>query len=285
MIKNAIISTAELEMVLDNPDWVVVDCRFDLQDSDWGYHTYLAGHIPFANYAHLDYDLSGKITQSTGRHPLPIETDFSKALSNWGIEPSTNVVVYDSNGGAFAARLWWMLCMIHHPSVYVLNGGIPKWEKEGRKLQSGSWPKASKNYGPVIYDPNMYATTAEVCKLLSKHNALLIDARSPERYRGEIEPIDTLAGHIPSALNRFHGLNLESDGTFKTPSVLWTEFSDLFQQFSSKDTIVYCGSGVTSCHHLLAMRITGFEEGRVYIGSWSEWIRDPNRPRLPDNQY
>jgi len=282
MIENAILSTDELESHLGSPNWVIVDCRFDLANPDWGFQVYLESHIPGAVFAHLNNDLSGQITPSTGRHPLPDGNYFSLKLGEWGITPGTHVVVYDANGGAFAARMWWMLRMIHHPSAYVLEGGFPKWQNESRQIQSRCNQKGNLNYGKVEFDRNMFATSEDIVSLLDNPDILIIDARSAERYIGENEPIDPIAGHIPSAVNRFHGLNLQPDGTFKSPTTLLAEFNELLHDVPSQNTIVYCGSGVTSCHHMLAMRISGLSEGQVYIGSWSEWIRDSNHPRFPE---
>jgi len=281
MNKSPLLSSKELEHYLFNPDWVVVDCRFDLSSPEWGYAAYVENHIPNSVYAHLNKDLSGATNPMSGRHPLPNPSDFAKKLGSWGISPSSRVVVYDSNGGAFAVRLWWMLKMIHHDTVYVLDGGYPKWKSEGRMIQTEHHQNPLRSYDEIEFDPQLFATSSDVLRAIKDQQITIIDARTPERYRGEIEPIDPIAGRIPSAINRFHGLNLKADGTFKTTAQLLGEFNDLLQQNLSQNSIVYCGSGVTSCHHLLAMQVAGLPTGRVYIGSWSEWIKDSDRPRIP----
>ena len=281
MNNGPLLSSKELEQYLGNPDWVIIDCRFDLSSPEWGYGVFIENHVLGSVYAHLNKDLSGATSPSSGRHPLPSPDDFAKKLGSWGISPSSRVVVYDSNGGAFAARLWWMLKMIHHDSVYVLDGGYPKWKGENHPIQAGLHQNPPGDYDEIKFDPQMVATSSDVMQAINDQRNTIIDARTPERYRGEIEPIDPIAGHIPSAINRFHGLNLQPEGSFKTTTQLLAEFNELLQQNTSINTIVYCGSGVTSCHHMLAMQIAGLPAGRVYIGSWSEWIKDPDRPRIP----
>lgn len=276
-----LLSTQELENRLHDPNLVIVDARFDLSNPEWGQAVYLESHIPGAIYMDLNRDLSGRITPETGRHPLPSAEEFAMCLGSLGISRESEVVVYDSNGGAFADRLWWMLRMIHHPVVQVLDGSFTKWQHEERPLSSGLEERDYSNYPVIEFDPKLYASTTDVLDAINQPDYLIIDARSPERYRGEVEPIDPVAGHIPSAVNRFHGLNLRSDGTLKDPEILREEFMSLIGDHDPSKVIIYCGSGVTSIHHLLAMEYAGLPAARVYIGSWSEWIRDPSRPRIP----
>lgn len=276
-----LLSTQELENSLHNPNLVIVDARFDLANPDWGQMVYLESHIPGAIYMNLNRDLSGRVTTETGRHPLPSAEDFARRLGCLGVSRDSEVVVYDSNGGAFADRLWWMLRMVGHPKVRVLDGSFQKWQRESRPLSSGLETRESTHYPVIEFNPSMFATATEVLNAVNQPNFLIIDARAPERYRGEVEPIDPIAGHIPSAVNRFHGLNLRPDGTLIDKEKLRSEFSALIGDRDPANVIIYCGSGVTSIHHLLAMEYAGLPTGRVYIGSWSEWIRDPSRPRIP----
>lgn len=266
-----------LHQNLTNPFWVIIDCRFDLADPDWGFQDYNRGHIPGAVYAHLDHDLSGPRTASNGRHPLPDPTIFRETLGRLGVNSNKQVVAYDTTGGSFAARLWWMLKYYGHSHVAVLNGGFQAWAASNYPAESGS----RTNQGTIFTgepDPSMLVPTAEMDLLSKGGQTTLIDARAPERYRGEVEPLDPVAGHIPGAVNRFHQDNLGPDGLFLPPETLKSEFLSLLRPSPPAHAVVYCGSGVTSCHHLLAMQAAGLPMARLYAGSWSEWIRDPHRP-------
>ena len=278
MIFPHLITTSQLAE-FRKPDWVIIDCRFDLSKPDWGFLNYLEGHLPDAIYAHLDKDLSGKVTRQTGRHPLPEPDIFSNKLTSWGIQKDTQVVVYDTTGGSFAVRLWWMLRYYGHLQVALLDGGFPLWLREKRPTQTGAYHPnpASAPFVPSFH-PEMLVSADEVERIRQDPVYLLIDARSPQRFSGEIEPIDSVAGHIPGAFNRFHGKNLNHEGVFKSTSILQVEFARLLKNTPPENVVVYCGSGVTSCHHLLAMEIAGLKGARLFVGSWSEWIRDPNRP-------
>lgn len=279
MSNRPIISTEELALHIGAPDWKIFDCRFDLLQPELGKEQYLQGHIPGALFMDLNKDLSNPVTVTSGRHPLPAASTFIEKLSNAGVTSTTNVVVYDAHGGAYASRLWYMLRLLHHEMVFVLDGGIQKWQRENRHLESGeAREQVAVTYGVQPFDQNLIATEADVLAAIESQNSILIDARSPERYRGESEPIDPVAGHIPTATNRFHGENLNPDGTFKAPEILQAELTLLLGPHPTKDTIVYCGSGVTSCHHILAMRIARLPAGKVYIGSWSEWIKNSENP-------
>jgi len=274
-----IISTDELENNLNQPEWVIIDCRFNLLKRDWGIQDYQISHIPGALYAHLDNDLSGSIGLKTGRHPLPGSRNFYSTLSNWGISSSKQVVVYDTTGGSIAVRLWWLLKFYQHQLVAVLNGGFYKWIRENRPTRPGiENPKESCELLMKKANLDMLITTRDLESIYYDPKYRLIDARAPERYQGKIELIDPVAGHIPGALNRFHEDNLGSDGTFKSIDQLNKEFSLLLGETPANNVIVYCGSGVTSCHHLLALEMIGKPGARLYAGSWSEWIRDKNHP-------
>lgn len=275
-----IISTEALSNHLNDPDWVIIDCRFDLAKPDWGFTSYQEAHIPGAGYAHLDHDLAGPVTPQTGRHPLPDVSEMAGRLGYWGIRQDTQVVVYDTAGGAFAGRLWWLLRFLGHPRAAVLDGGFQKWQRESRLVNSGV-----ERREPVIFTPqpdwSMVVFAGDVERIRQDPAYRLVDARSAERYRGEKEPIDPVAGHIPGAVNRFHGQNLTPEGVFLPPEKLRAEFEALVGNTPSENVVVYCGSGVTSIHHILAMQLTGLPGARLYVGSWSEWIRDPKRAKDP----
>lgn len=255
--------------------WRIIDCRFSLDNSDRGYQDYLTSHIPGALYAHLNNDLSGPvIAQKTGRHPLPDIATFVDKLNSWGIDRQTQVVVYDDNTGAFAGRLWWLLRWLGHEKVAVLNGGWAHWVKH--------YPtdKHIPNYSPARFKatlhPEKMVEAAFVLSAITAHTHTLLDARNIERYRGEQEPIDPIAGHIPTAICIPFAENLTADGLFKSPA----EIANRFKQWKRENTpvICYCGSGVTATHNILAMVYAGLEEPQLYAGSWSEWITDPTRP-------
>ena len=279
---NTLVSIEMLTGHLNDPNWQVFDCRFDLADTDWGFANYQLGHIPGAVYAHLNDDLSGQVTPETGRHPLPEPRIFASKLAKWGIVPGKQVVVYDQGGGAFASRLWWMLRAIGHNGAALLDGGLPKWINDNHPLSKGiEFPQSHSIALPdVSFDPHLWVKTEEVSNFIRSPHNLLIDARAPERFNGEVEPIDLVAGHIPGAINRFYGLDLNPDGTFKSPEVLREEFLALLKGIPPENTIIYCGSGVTSCHLAAAMEMAGLKGARLYAGSWSEWIRDPGRPKV-----
>lgn len=262
---------------IDNPNWVIVDCRFDLANPGWGFADYQQGHIPGAVYAHLDHDLSGPRTLSNGRHPLPDRQTFTETLGRLGIDSSRQVVVYDTSGGSFAVRLWWMLKYYGHARVAVLNSGFSSWTARGYPVTGGNSTNPKRVFTGTP-DPTMVISTAEMEKIVADPRSILIDARAPERFRGDVEPLDKVAGHIPGAINRFHQLNLDTNGLWLAPDTLKSEFRALLGGNPSAQAIVYCGSGVTSCHHLLAMEVAGLPMARLYAGSWSEWIRDPQHP-------
>ena len=272
-----LISISELENHLGNPDWVIVDCRFDLADPTKGESEYRLGHIPGAVYAHQDRDLASPITPESGRHPLPDEETFIETLRGWGVTNASQVVVYDATNGGMAARLWFLLKYYGHEAVAMLDGNLPLWLAENRPLEAGDKRNPRGDfYGEARKE--MVVSTADVKTMLGDQNILLIDSRSPERYRGEVEPIDPVAGRIPGAVNRFFGENIKPSGLFKTPEILKREFEGLLGGVKPLNAVFYCGSGPTSCHNLLAMVHAGLPMPRDYAGSWSEWIRDPSNP-------
>jgi len=260
-------------------DWVIVDSRHDLTNPDWGFQDYQRAHIPGAVFAHLDHDLASPITPKTGRHPMPTPDQFRQKLENWGIHRASQVVVYDTSGGGFAARLWWMLRLIDHKVVALLDGGLAAWEAAGLPTKSGIETRSPTQWeNPIQFNSAMIVDANEVERIRLDPAYRLIDARAPERYSGEVEFIDPIAGHIPGAINRYHGQNLRPDGTLKPLELLRQEFDELLDKISPENTVLYCGSGVTSCHHLIAMEAVGLPGARIYVGSWSEWIRNPDHP-------
>jgi len=274
-----LISTSQLAQLMGDENLVIVDCRFDLLNPDWGFEDYQLAHIPGAFYTHLNNDLAGPITPYAGRHPLPDQDEFVRKLNSWGINQKSQLVAYDISGGAFAARLWWMLKYYGHEQVAIMDGGLSKWIRDGYPISTGvELPKESNAPFKPKIDPTRVVSTSDIERFRLNSSFLLIDARAPQRFRGKFEPIDPVAGHIPGAINRFHADNLSPDGTMKPAEILKSEFEALLQNIPPDKAIVYCGSGVTSCHHLLAMELAGLKGARLYAGSWSEWIRDPAHP-------
>jgi thiosulfate/3-mercaptopyruvate sulfurtransferase len=284
MSYHTVIQVAELRRRLDNvaPGLAalsVIDCRFDLAKPTAGRLQYLAGHIPGARYADLNEDLAAPITPQSGRHPLPQPLQFAATLARLGIERATQVVAYDAANGAFAARLWWMLRAWGHPEVAVLDGGYPAWTAAGAATQTGeAVPQSGGLLEPPTIDAWPVASAAEVAKLLRDPRRLLVDARAAERYAGSVEPIDAVAGHVPGAENHPFSSNLGSDGRFLGPEELRRRWQARLGSREPATAIAMCGSGVTACHNLLALEIAGLPGATLYAGSWSEWIRDPQRP-------
>jgi thiosulfate/3-mercaptopyruvate sulfurtransferase len=256
-------------------EWRAFDCRHDLMKPDLGEQQYREAHIPGALFARMERDLSGPKTGKNGRHPLPDPATFVAWLGKQGLKKDDQVVCYDAANGSTAARLWWMLRWVGHKNVAVLDGGISKWLKEGRPVDA-IVPKPK----PVNYALKQPSGTVDARAIqASLKNLFLLDARAPVRWRGEQEPIDPVAGRIPGARNRFNADNVQPDGTFKPASQLKTEFEAILKNQESGEVIHYCGSGVAACHNLLAMEVAGLSGGKLYPGSWSEWIADPSRPR------
>ena len=275
MTYSTLISAETLHQNLNHPDWVIVDCRFSLANTESGSFAYRHGHIPNGHYAHLDHDLSSAITDFTGRHPLPDFRVLTQKLGAWGISNHSQVVVYDDAGGVFAGRLWWLLRWLGHENVAVLNGGIQHWQKSYDVTTVLPHVKAT-TFRPYL-DNSLWLNARQVQNALARKTICLIDARMPERYRGEVEPIDPVAGHITHALNRAFQLNLDAQGLFLSPEKLRTEFNALIGKIAPENVVHYCGSGVKASHNLLAMEYEGLNGSKLYAGSWSEWIRDKNR--------
>lgn len=276
MAFTTLISAKKLERNLQNPSWVIFDCRSHLTDHDAGLKAYLEGHIPNAIFCNLEKDLSSPITKKSGRHPLPDFDEFIKKLGNWGVDNQTQVIVYDDIGGAFAVRLWWQLRTFGHKKVALLNGGIPHWTNEGKTLSKDLPVITAKTFTAVI-DKTTWLSTNDILKNLETKEYTILDARTPERYRGESEPIDPVAGRIPDSINHAFQLNLDNEGLFLNADKLRQQFDSLLTQPAEK-VVHLCGSGVTACHNMLAMEIAGLKGSKLYAGSWSEWIRDENRP-------
>jgi thiosulfate/3-mercaptopyruvate sulfurtransferase len=277
MSYTTLISADALKTQIDRPDWIVVDCRFSLADTKLGAKNYRHGHLPNARYAHLDKDLSSAITSRTGRHPLPDFRALAQKLGHWGIDNRSQVVVYDDAGGAFAGRLWWLLRTLGHDKVAVLDGGIKAWRKKGYPVTTALPAVKPRNFRPYPQDAS-WLTAEQVQNGLASRSICLVDARAPERYRGEAEPIDPVAGHVKGALNRPFQANLTASGEFLPAEQLRRQFQALTGDLPPEQIVHMCGSGVTACHNLLAMEHAGLKGSKLYAGSWSEWIRNKNRP-------
>ncbi|WP_432472430.1 sulfurtransferase [Amphritea sp. HPY] len=277
-----LISAEQLSSLIDSAaeNLLVLDCRFNLMDTALGARLYGNGHIPGARYIDLDNDLSSPITPLTGRHPLPDFTALANTLARSGVNPGSQVVVYDDCGGAMAGRAWWLLRVMGHEAVAVLDGGFPAWSGAGLSATTLVPEPQAGNFS-AKRDQEMIVTLEQLTEVASENT--LVDARTPERFRGEQEPIDPVAGHIPGAINRPLQLNLNVDGCFKSAAQLKQEWSELLSNTSADQVIHYCGSGVTACHNYLAMEIAGLSGSRIYAGSWSEWIRNSQRPVATGN--
>ena len=253
----------------------IIDCSFDLADVAAGERAFAAGHLPGAVYANLDHDLAGPKTGRNGRHPLPARADWAATLARLGVTPARAVVVYDAQGGMYAARAWWMLLWAGHRSVSVLDGGIAAWKAAGGALEAGAVAPVSAPMAYPLGDSLVASVDADAL-LKSLGRVTLLDARAGERYRGEVEPLDKRAGHIPGARSRFFKDNLDPQGRFRPAA----ELRAAFEAFGAAPAQVVhqCGSGVTACHNLLAMEVAGLSGSALYPGSWSEWSADPARP-------
>lgn len=276
MAYHTLISAATLAEQLDQPDWLIFDCRFSLADSAAGCKAYRQGHIPGARYADLNQDLSSPVKSYTGRHPLPDFTTLAKKLGQWGVSSRSQVVVYDDAGGAFAGRMWWLLRCMGHDKVAVLDGGLRQWQKLNLPLTT-ALPKLTSNSFRSYLDNRQWLTAHQVEDGLARRCITLIDARTPERFNGLQEPIDPVAGHVPKAINRPFQANLDKDGLFLPAEQLKSQFQQLTGSRPAEQVVHMCGSGVTGCHNLLAMEAAGLNGSKLYAGSWSEWIVDPNR--------
>jgi len=261
---------------LDDPAWVVVDCRFTLTKPEAGRQAYEIGHIPGARYAHLEADLSSRLTPTSGRHPLPDPARLAMRLGSWGIDASKQVVVYDDTFGAMAARLWWLLRWLGHDAVALLDGGLPRWQRAGLPVTK-DLPAIVPAEFIVRMNHSLLADVAEV-ERAAADGLLVLDARAEERFTGEIEPLDRVAGHVPGARNAPYDDNLDLSGEFSSDEALREHYGALLGRTPPEKVIHMCGSGVTACHNILAMEHAGLRGARLFAGSWSEWIASPDRP-------
>ncbi len=279
MSYTTLISVTELQPHLDDPAFVILDCRGELTDPHAGAAAFALGHLPGAQHADSDVHLSdkspGKDGSFRGRHPLPSPERFIQTLRHWGVHPHSQVIVYDGHGGMFASRVWWMLRWVGHAEVALLDGGLPAWQAAGGAITS---ELITKPPGSITLQVALVRTVSadDVLANLDTKKAIVLDARANDRFLGENETIDPVAGHIPGARNRMFKDNLQPDGCFKPAEVLRAEFSALIR--NPESTIAQCGSGISACHNLLAMEIAGLPGAALYPGSWSEWSSDPSRP-------
>lgn len=280
-MSNTLIGAADLHRALaqaGRDDIVVLDCGFDLTDPQAGRRQYEAGHLPGAVYVHLDDTLSGVKTGKNGRHPLPDRAGFARAMAALGIGSQTQVVAYDNAGGMFAARLWWLLRWIGHDAVAVLDGGVAAWTAAGYPLTTEAPPQRAAGQLPVGDSLQPTIDYPQLRQALNAGKHVVLDARAPDRYRGENETLDAVGGHIPGARNRFFRDNLAPDGRFLSPEQLRQDFTSRMNGRAPAYVINQCGSGVTACHNLLAMKVAGLTGAALYPGSWSEWSAQADAP-------
>jgi thiosulfate/3-mercaptopyruvate sulfurtransferase len=272
---NPLISASQLqELFVNGENILLCDCRFDLTLASAGQKAYTTGHIQSAIYVDLENDLSGTKTGTNGRHPLPTPDNWATIRQRLGIDSDTFVIAYDSQGSVFASRLWWMLKAIGHDKVQVLDGGLESWKGQISTTIHATSP-LEKRPKPMDYD--RLVLVDDILENLASKRRTVIDARSADRFHGQNETLDPVAGHIPGSLNRFYKFNLEGS-KFKSPEILRKEYSELLGNVQATDVIHQCGSGVTACHNLLAMEYARLCDSHLYAGSWSEWCADPKRP-------
>jgi thiosulfate/3-mercaptopyruvate sulfurtransferase len=272
-----LIAAEALAERLDDPQLAIFDCRFDLARPDSGRERYEDEHLPGAVYADLNRDLSAPVSSVSGRHPLPEPGDFAARLRAWGVNCDSTVVAYDDGNAMYASRLWWMMRWVGHERVAVLDGGLRRWMQLGLPLDDAIPTRPPGDFVARLR-PELVVDVAQVASASADGSLQILDARAPERYRGEVEPIDAVAGHVPGAVNHPFTLSLAADGRFRPASELRAALGDALGGRGAPDTVAMCGSGVTACHLLLAMEVAGLHGGRLYPGSWSEWSRDPARP-------
>ena len=282
MAFTTLINSETLAAHLADPAFATIDCRYSLDDEKWGEREYVARHVPGAVYAHLGHDLAGTRTGRNGRHPLPDAAVLRRTFGRLGISREVQVVAYDQDTGMYASRLWWLLRWLGHDAVAVLDGGFTRWLAQGRPTSAGEETRAAREFTGSPRS-EMSVGADEVAKLLKNRGWRLVDARAPERYRGDTEPIDKVAGHIPGASNHFFKWNLDEGGAFRSPEELRHRLQAALGEVPPEHVVCYCGSGVTACHNLLALEHAGLRGAKLYPGSWSEWSSDPSRPMEKGN--
>lgn len=273
---STIVGVADVAAHINDPQWRVFDCRHDLARPQAGEQAYREGHLPGAQFLHLDRDLSGPRTGTNGRHPLPDAATLAATLARCGVSNNTQVVAYDDAGSMYAVRLWWLLRWLGHDRVAVLDGGLPAWQRAGQPPTTDA-PAVR----PTVFHWRPRETPVDAAYLqihLTDPHLLLLDARGADRFRGENETLDPVAGHIPGAMNRPFRMNLNPDGSFKPAGELRRELTELLRDRPATNVVAYCGSGVTACHNLLALELAGLHGARLYAGSWSDWCSDARRP-------
>ena len=270
---NTLIDPKILHERLGHPGWSIIDCQYDLASKDAGRQAYLAEHLPGAVYADLHKALSSEPVTDCGRHPVPAREVLEERFSAMGISNHKQVVAYDNSGGAFAARLWWLLNYTGHARVAVLDGGLGAWKQAGFELEHNNHKHCARGSFKASINPRALVKLDEAQSV-----ARLIDSREPERYAGEVEPIDPVAGHIPGAVNYYWKNNLDDEGRFLPPGRLRQALQEVYSDAKAEDVAFYCGSGVSACHNLLAATHAGYPLPRLYAGSWSEWCSNPERP-------
>ncbi len=275
-----LIEPAALLAHLQDSNWVVMDCRFRLDDHSAGAELFKSGHIEGAWHADLEKELSGPPALCGGRHPLPSPERFAQTLSAWSIDNGSQVIAYDDVGGAFAARLWWLLRWLGHLPVAVLDGGFKAWCEAGFSVDLEYRPRKIKTFYPAV-DDSRWLIADDLVSDLEAGQIALIDARDPERFTGKTEPLDNKAGHVPGAVNLPFKGNLNEQGRFRDPAELRSRFQAAMRK--PEYTVHMCGSGVTACHNILAMEHAGLHESILYAGSWSDWIENDARPIAAGN--
>ena len=276
---DALVETETLAAHIGDPGWAVFDCRFLLSDPAAGEARYTESHIPGARYLHTDRDLSRPVTPDTGRHPLPDPAALADVLGRAGVGGDTQIVGYDDAGGVYAARLWWLARWLGHRKVAVLNGGWQQWLKEERAVSREIPAPSPKRFPHAQVEEGAWLSSADILEMVrGRKRGRLVDERGATRFRGEEEPIDPVAGHVPGAVNLPFASSVAEDGRFKCPAVLRQQLEQALDGMRPEQAVFMCGSGVTACHGLLAMEVAGLKGARLYAGSWSEWIRDPARP-------
>lgn len=280
MTETPLTSCAELAVLLqDGTTPLIFDCSFDLMDPESGPWAYTSAHLPGARYLHLEHDLSAPRNGRNGRHPLPERAVFAERMANLGVDDESLVIAYDNAANVYASRLWWMLRWCGHRNARVLDGGTSVWSAGGYPVERGEG-SSSPRRGSFQLQPSLMRTEdySALLEGLPEQRQLIVDARAPDRYRGDVEPFDPVAGHIPGALSRSFRENLQANGCFKPPAVLRDEWLALLGGRSIGELVTQCGSGVTACHHLLALEIAGLAGAALYPGSWSEWCTQPGAP-------